>query len=85
MKKEYIEDLLKGCKTEKQVINKLTKEKIQFKNVSAEYGYMNLRIYNHDGYIRIYQHKKEIRIQQFTPCKMEYSGIPTFFGTNSYF
>ena len=85
MTKENIQKLLEGCKTEKQVISKLTKEKIQFENVSAEYGYMNLRIYNADGYIRIYQHKKEIRIQQFTPCKMEYSGIPTFFATNSYF
>lgn len=85
MEKKHIENLIKGCKTEKQIINKLTKENIQFENVSSEYGYMNIRIYNDNGYIRIYKAKKEVKVNQFTKCKFEYSGVPTFFATNSNF
>ena len=85
MKKEYIEDLIKACRTEKQIINKLNKGKIEFENLSVASGYTNIRVYNNDGYIRIYKSRDGIKVQTFTPCKMEYSGIPTFFATNSYF
>ena len=49
MTKERIENIIKGCKTEKQIVNKLTKEKISFEVLTSEYGYMNIRIYNENG------------------------------------
>ena len=85
MTKERIENIIKGCKTEKQIVNKLTKEKISFEVLTSEYGYMNIRIYTDNGYIRIYQKRKEIFVDTFEKVKLEYSGIPTFFATNSYF
>ena len=85
MTKERIENIIKGCKTEKQIVNKLTKEKISFEILTSEYGYMNIRIYTENGYIRIYQKRKEIFVDTFEKVKLEYSGIPTFFATNSYF
>ena len=85
MTKEHIENIIKGCKTEKQIVNKLTKEKISFEVLTSEYGYMNIRIYNENGYIRIYQKRKEMLVATVERVKPEDSAIPTFYATNSYF
>ena len=82
MKKE-IEDKILKCKTDKQVLSALKNYNI--KNVSEEYGYFNIRIYTENGYIRVYKKAKQYIVQSFTPCKMEYSGVPTFFASSSYF
>lgn len=87
MTEKEVKSIIEGCKTEKQIIAKLNKYKISFENATDEYGYLNIKIYSDNGYIRIYKpyRSKELKTQTFTPCKMEYSGIPTFFISNSYF
>lgn len=82
MKKE-IELKIANCKTDKQVLSALKNYTIE--NASEEYGYFNIRIHTKEGYTRVYKKGKQYIVQTFTPCKMEYSGIPTFFSNVSYF
>lgn len=82
---ETLQSLISKCKTDKQILETLKQNNIVFENVTSEYGYFNIRISQYEGYLRICKNKKEYMIQNFSKVKMVYSGIPTFFGTNSNF
>ena len=84
--KEQMQNIIGTARTEKAIASALNKAGIYFENASAESGYINFRIRNSAGHIRIYKNsRKEICLQQWKQVKLEYSGIPTFFATDSYF
>jgi hypothetical protein len=82
---ETLKSIISNCKTDKQILNTLDNNSITYENVTNEYGYFNIRIPQNEGYLRICKNKKEYMVQNFTKVKMVYSGIPTFFSTNSCF
>lgn len=82
---ETLKSIISNCKTDKQILNTLDNNNITYENVTNEYGYFNIRIPQNEGYLRICKNKKEYMVQNFTKVKMVYSGIPTFFSSDSYF
>lgn len=77
---QTIRTLVAGLKTEKQVIDVLKNNGIEFVNLTEEYGYLNIRIPRENGYVRIYKPYKqnELEVNSFDAVPMKYSGIPTF-------
>ena len=82
--KECLETLIKGCKTDIQILKTLDKSKVKYTNDTDESNYFNLHLSNG---MRIYKTpRKEYVVQNpMQKVKLEYSGIPTFFATNSVF
>ena len=76
--------IIAACKTDKQVLNAIESAGYKvIKDTSPELGSFSIWI---SDKIRIYKRRKnDYVLQQWQPVKMEYSGIPTFFATNSYF
>ena len=74
--------IIEGAKTKRDVERRLKKAGLQWEDLSADYGYMNLRVpILGGGYYRIYRNKrrKRIEIQKWgPPIELTYSGIPTF-------
>lgn len=70
----------KEFKSKKEVFDYLKKNKLNYNDVTEDYGYFNIRIpLKNNGYIRIYQdRRKDFNVQIFTPVQLSYSGIPTF-------
>jgi len=74
-----IDMYIEGATTPEAVRQKLTEAGLQFVDVSADFGYMNIRVPVHDGYFRIYQDWiGTIKTQRWRKTEMNYSGIPTF-------
>jgi hypothetical protein len=82
---EKLKSIISKCKTDKQILNVLNSNDISYEDLTSEYSYFNIRIHQNDGYLRIYKNKKEYKVQSFSKVKMIYSGVPTFFSTNSSF
>ena len=84
MTKEYFENLISECKTDKQILKVLDKSKVKYTNDTLDSNYFNLHLSNG---MRIYKTpRKEYVVQNpMQKVKLEYSGIPTFFATNSIF
>ena len=82
---ESLETIIKDCKTDKQIIKALENNNIPFTDDTKEYEFFNIHIQHDNLYFRIYKRKKEYIVQKQILTRFEYSGIPTFFGSNSYF
>lgn len=79
----YIVEAIEACKTPGQVLDILDKNKIEvFMDDSDEVGDGTGFSIWLDETTRIYQTyiRKEMKVQYWTRCKMEYSGIPVYFG-----
>ena len=88
MTEAQIKKLFDGCTTEKTVYARLKRHNLPFTDARAlgECEYFNIRIPCDYGTIRIYNAGHGVmQIQHFRPVKMEYSGIPVFFATDSMF
>ena len=84
LKKETLEELIINCKTDKQILKALDNAKVNYTNDTVDSNYFNLHLSNG---MRIYKTpRKEYIVQNpMQKVKLEYSGIPTFFATNSIF
>ena len=82
--KESLESLIINCKTDKQVLKVLDSNNILYSNDTINFRSFNLHLNNG---MRIYKNTRKQYIVQnpFQKVKLEASGIPTFFSTNSYF
>lgn len=82
--KQSLETLIIKCKTDKQILKALDSEKVKYTNDTVDSNYFNLHLSNG---MRIYKTpRKEYIVQNpMQKVKLEYSGIPTFFSTNSIF
>lgn len=54
-------------------------------DLSAEYGYTNIRVRAFGGYVRIYKptsgrDRGRVLFQVWEPVNFKYSGVPVFFG-----
>lgn len=79
MNENIIRDI-ENCTTEKQVLNLLRRHNVSIlRNDTEDAGYVTIWV---DELTRIYQpHKsRTMKVQRFQKVKMEYSGIPVFFG-----
>ena len=85
LSKELLESIIVSCKTDKQIIKVLQDNKIPFTDDSKEYEFFNIHIQQNDLYFRIYKRKREYIVQKQILTRFEYSRIPTFFSSNSYF
>ena len=81
---DELKSIISSCKTDKQVIKAVEAAGYKVvKDTGPEIGTLSIWI---SDKIRIYKRRKnEYILQEWTPVKFEYSGIPTFFATNSYF
>lgn len=83
MTKELLENIIKGCKTDKQVLKALDKNKVKYSDDTKESISFNLHLENN---LRIYKNmRKEYVVQQWSKVEWKPSNTPTFFATNSYF
>ncbi len=75
--RESVENIIRNCRTEKQVIKALTENGI---NYTTPPGYDYFNIYIENGKIRIYKpyNQKCFCVQRMEKVKFEYSGIPVF-------
>jgi len=82
--KQSLETLIIKCKTDKQILKALDSKKVKYTNDTVDSNYFNLHLSNG---MRIYKTpRKEYIVQNpMQKVKLEYSGIPTFFATNSIF
>ena len=82
--KEYLEKIISDCKTDKQILKSLDNKKVKYTNDTESSNYFNLHLSNG---MRIYKTtRKEYVVQNpMQKIKLEYSGTPTFFSTNSIF
>ena len=89
MTEQQIKKLFSGCTTEKTVYQRLEKHGLPYEDAraSGECDYFNVRIPCDYGTIRIYRPGRRgvLTIQYLRPVKMEYSGVPVFFSTDSIF
>ena len=88
MTEMQIKKLFSGCTTEKTVYHRLKKYGLVYEDARAmgECDYFNVRIPCGYGQVRIYKPGRGVmQIQHLRPVKMEYSGIPVFFSTDSAF
>lgn len=81
---ESLKPIIAACKSDKQVLTAIKKAGYTVvKDDTQELGSFSIWI---DDLTRIYKKRnKEYVLQTWQKVKMEYSGIPTFFATNSYF
>lgn len=84
MNKQELENLIKDCRTDKQVLKALNNAKVKYSDDTKDSIDFNLHI---DNGMRIYKNmRKEYTVQNpMQKVKLEYSGIPVFFMTDSYF
>jgi len=83
MTKELLENIIKGCKTDKQVLKALDKAKIKYSDDTKESISFNLHLENN---LRIYKNmRKEYIVQKWSKVEWKPTNTPTFFATNSYF
>ena len=83
MTKELLENIIKGCKTDKQVLKVLDKNKVKYSDDTKESISFNLHLENN---LRIYKNmRKQYIVQQWSKVEWKPTNIPTFFTTNSYF
>ena len=77
---ENLKEEIGKCKTKKQVLTVLKKYGRHIeRDDSDEVGCFSVWI---DNLTRIYKnYRGEFIYQEWTPCKMNYSGIPVFFGS----
>lgn len=75
-------DVVNEAKTPAKVRKALQKASIRFSDTTELHAYFHLEIPVSDGLIRIYVPYKERHcvVQRMVKTKMEYSGIPVFFG-----
>lgn len=82
---DKIKNQIEKCTTKKQVLEILKKNHIPIvKDTSDEVGSFSIWI---DEVTRIYKpyKRKQMVVQVWKKIKMEYSGVPVFFATDSYF
>lgn len=84
MNKQELEQIIKGCKTNKQVLKALNNAKVKYSDDTKDSIDFNLHL---DNGMRIYRNtRKEYIVQNsMQKVKLTYSGVPTFFATNSVF
>ena len=84
MNKIELENLIKNCKTNKQVLKVLDNAKIKYSDDTKDSIDFNLHLSNE---MRIYKNtRKEYIVQNpFQKVELKASGIPIFFATNSMF
>ena len=83
MTKELLENMIKGCKTDKQVLKVLDKNKVKYSDDTKESISFNLHLENN---LRIYKNmRKEYVVQHWSKVEWKPTNVPTFFATNSYF
>ena len=88
MTEMQIKKLFGGCTTEKTVYQRLKKYGLVYEDARAmgECDYFNVRIPCGYGQVRIYKPRRGVMtIWHQRPVKMEYSGVPVFFSTDSIF
>ena len=80
----FIEEIEK-CTTEKQVRKVLSKYKVKIvRDDSEELGSFSVWISDYERIYKPYKRKNMV-YQKHKKVDMTYSGVPTFFGTDSYF
>ena len=80
MTHKQIEGILKGAKTNRQVLDRLRKAGVRFKDDSKLYEYFNVHVPHGDGTVtRVFRHPRVgIKVQLLTPVEIKWSGIPVF-------
>lgn len=82
---QKIEKVIKGCKTEKQIKEALKRANIKY-TLDRYANDFDAKITNGKSVIRIYKsYKGGFVVQSMRWVKMNYSGVPTFFATDSVF
>ena len=81
-----IEKIVSRAKSETEILQFLNDNKISFWR-DAKSDYFNIKIKHNDIIIRIYKpyRSKKFECQKMQKITLNYSGIPTFFDTKSYF
>lgn len=81
MRAEKVQEMVTGLTRKADVLNALKENGVDYKDVSAGYGYTNIRIPQEDGsYIRIAKMRrmKGFVVGRFVPVTLQWSGVQTF-------
>jgi len=87
MTEKTIRDIVSKCKTEKAVLAALKAHRVRYEDGRAkgDCDYFNIRIPCNDGIVRVYKTRGVLTVQHMRTVTVDYSGIPTFFATDSVF